>query len=340
MSARTVIVVVLALVFGLSAAVLVHLALNQAPSDVDTDKVDYVIAKEDIPAGVVVTRELLTSKSYPKHMKPADGFQKFEEVVNDEKPRSTTIPIYKGEPIVAQKLTKPGEARTVSSFLEKGWRAISIPIADPSAGLGGWLKPRDKVDVLLTLTSKGSDEEMGINDGGATTSTLLQNVEVLAVGAILDPTQTVQSDKGREARFRTVTLKVKPEQAVQLQMGATQGILHLVLRNPNDDEDSQVAVATRLSIHGMQNAANQDNQGANSMDDRLAAIEKRLTERFEERLRAIEETDTPGLEDLSGPGRRKRETKMVFIRALRGGHHSFISVPVPVKKDKDDEGSN
>ena len=88
--------------------------------------------------------------------------------------------------------------------------------------------PDNRVDVLLTTRDHGIDNGTG---GGATT-TLLQNVEVLAVDRRLDKEEDGETELTEP---KSVTLLVTPDQAAKLDLGMNMGTLHLSLRNPEDE---------------------------------------------------------------------------------------------------------
>jgi Flp pilus assembly protein CpaB len=113
-----------------------------------------------------------------------------------------------------------------------------------AAGVGGFVRPGDKVDVLLTTTPTAQDDT-----GGGVTTTLLQNVQVLAVAQRLDSLDAT----GKEPKFdptdvRGVTLLVSPDQAAKLDLGMNRGILHLALRNPKDEREARTSPATLAQL--------------------------------------------------------------------------------------------
>jgi Flp pilus assembly protein CpaB len=102
------------------------------------------------------------------------------------------------------------------------------------------IQPRAHVDVLFTRT--GSMAE-------AITSTILEDVVVLAMGRVTEvtpapaapttTTTTVQTNVNRSA-----TLLVTPEQARVLELAKNQGRISLALRNPLDRSASATRAAT------------------------------------------------------------------------------------------------
>jgi Flp pilus assembly protein CpaB len=110
--------------------------------------------------------------------------------------------------------------------------------------VGGFLLPGNHADVLLTTSGSGPNDSTG---GGATT-TLLQNIKVMAVAQRLD---APDSNKVDPAEVTTVTLLVTPDQAAKLDLGMNKGTLHLSLRNPGDkaEADTRPATMAQLRFH-------------------------------------------------------------------------------------------
>jgi len=122
-----------------------------------------------------------------------------------------------------------------------GMRAISIETTDEIA-VAGLIRPGDRVDVQVVYP--GEDALSGARrDGRSRASTLLQMVEVLAVGAVVvgeppDPGGT----SAPPPPARTVTLALVPTQVSTLSLAKNTGTLYLSLRNP---EDKGLAEATQ-----------------------------------------------------------------------------------------------
>jgi pilus assembly protein CpaB len=87
------------------------------------------------------------------------------------------------------------------------------------------VQPGSKVDVLFTRPG---------NMAEAITSTILQNVKVLAVGRSLFPNQAVDP---KASKMPVATLLVTPEDAQKLELAKNEGKISLSLRNPLDAKD-------------------------------------------------------------------------------------------------------
>ncbi len=120
-------------------------------------------------------------------------------------------------------------------------RAYSVKVPDVAQGVAGFILPGNRVDVLISLGEiSGSNET-----GGGSTTTLLQNVEILAVDQKMD----APSDNKVDTKdLRSVTLLVNPQQANLLDLGQNKGMLHLALRNLEDNKAAQTKPATLIDL--------------------------------------------------------------------------------------------
>jgi pilus assembly protein CpaB len=225
---------VLALVFGGSAAVGVrqYVGAGAAPRP---DLVPVVVAKINIPRGMLVSADLISTRQYPKDLVPAGAVLKNEDALD----RSTFTSLAKDEPILESKLSPKGQ-RGLASLVADGMRAFTIT-TNVASGVAGFILPGNKVDVLLTV-SGGAGTEI---TGGGSTTTLLQNVEILAVD---QKVEAPAENKVEANDLRSVTLLVNPSQAAKLSLGQTKGTLHLTLRNPNDKSPASARPTTVYDI--------------------------------------------------------------------------------------------
>ena len=132
-------------------------------------------------------------------------------------------PILAGEPIVPGKIVRGGEGGYLSVTLLPGMRAVAIPLT-PQTGVGGFILPGDRVDVLVTRREAAN--------GAAATATVepvLRNVQVLAID------QQVQAPKNAKSLVGgSATLEV-PAADVEVLLGAEgHGDVTLTLRSYAD----------------------------------------------------------------------------------------------------------
>ena len=232
------IVLVASLVAGLLAALLTRVYISAKDAEVREMKESLVARyggemwvlcfKREVPGGTVLSKSDLQLKKVPVvgMQGQAVGEESFSDVVGRKllyghKAFDTLFwaDVEGGNPT----------AGGLSADIKKQMRAVSINCAG-AASVSGMVKPNDHVDVIgtfdLTDPAKASSKAKAI-----VTSTILQNVLVLAIGKQTAKTRAQDSAAG----YATVTLEVTPREAEMLAFAEQmKGRLVLTLRNRND----------------------------------------------------------------------------------------------------------
>jgi len=139
------------------------------------------------------------------------------------------------EPVLATRVTDPGEMAGLTGKLEKGMRAFAIKV-DVTSGVSGFLMPDDRVDVYWT----GAGSE-----GTEITRLIESSVKLIAVD------QTSNDDRSVSATVaRTVTVAVNPEQVGRLAQAQATGRLALSLVGTADDTLGEPIEVTSNDITG------------------------------------------------------------------------------------------
>ncbi|TPM93431.1 Flp pilus assembly protein CpaB [Mesorhizobium sp. B2-1-3A] len=227
MRANTVIMIVLAGVFGVLAVVLANIWLaNQRSAMAQTNDVQrdtVVVAAVALKFGDTLSADKLREVAWPSGAVPAGAFKTAEELLTKDVPagggpKQALQAIGVNEPVLASKITGPGQRATLSAVLGEGMKAVSIRVNDV-LGVAGFVFPGDRVDVLLTRTVRGND--------GADQSfvdVLLQSMKVLAVDQVAD------ASKDSPTVVKSVTLEASTKDAQKLTLAAGAGQLSLALR--------------------------------------------------------------------------------------------------------------
>ncbi|MDP9783879.1 Flp pilus assembly protein CpaB [Pseudomonas fluorescens] len=226
MSSRTLPLIGVSLVMGLGAAWMadswLSARLNATPDD---HLRSVVVATVEIPFGQMVEAQQVTTVRMPMDTIPDDAFNSSEQAVG----KIATFDILRGDIVRGARLSEHLGGSTLASLIAPDKRAISVRV-DDVVGVGGFLLPGNRVDVLATkTTSAGSNSAMS--------RTLLENLRVLAVD------QTAGTDKTQPVVVRAVTLEMSATEAEALVTAQTEGKLQLALRNPLNLEKKTVAVA-------------------------------------------------------------------------------------------------
>jgi pilus assembly protein CpaB len=229
-----------AVVFGLLAVFIAQVWLNnqadmQAKHMHANDKVvpmqTLVVAKRTLHYGTALTSSMLREIPWPEQAMPAGAFHKIDDILSGGK-RVVLSAIEANEPILAVKITGPGERATLSALVHKGMKAVTIRVNDVE-GVGGFIMPGDHVDVALT-------RQLAKNQ--ATTQVILQDARVLAVDQIANQ----RADKA--VIPKSVTLEVDTIDAQKLRLAASVGTLSLLLRKAGETKDQSTYAITLKNL--------------------------------------------------------------------------------------------
>ncbi|MGI9352873.1 MAG: Flp pilus assembly protein CpaB [Rhizobiaceae bacterium] len=189
------------------------LAANK-PKD---DSQYIVVAAEPLRFGERLSKSKVKRIKWPAGSRPAGSFTSITDVIGSDEDtvRFVMAAIETDEPVLANKITLPGQRAKLSSALSQGKKAVSIRVNDV-LGVAGFVLPGDRVDIMLTR---------GRRDRNSYVDVLLQGVKVLAIDQIAD------DRKDNPSVVRTVTLEVSTAEAQKLTLAANVGTLSLALRN-------------------------------------------------------------------------------------------------------------
>lgn len=234
------IVLLIAVVFGLLAAVLTRTYLTAKNSEYQELRdrfvkrhgtIDVLCYGKDIPGGTVLQRSDLKVKTVPRS--GLQGHALTEENVADIIGRKLTTGRRQYE-IVFWSDIEGGNpsAGGLAADIRKKMRAVSINCSG-SASVSGMVKPNDHVDVIATFSfpKTAADGKTVIQE--LVTCTILQNVLVLATGK--ETAKTAQALNFGGTSYASVTLEVTPREAEMLVFAEQiKGRISLALRNRND----------------------------------------------------------------------------------------------------------
>jgi len=203
-----------AVAFALIAATLATAWMKSRVDAVEASSknlTSVVVAARDVPMGKRIEREDLRTVRTSTEGSPADAFRDVAEVIG----QVSRSPLYAGEVLVARRLSEYAGGSALAAVLKPGMRAVAIRV-DDVIGVGGFVLPENRVDVISTFSKNGS----------TTAETIVRDVRVLAVDQRSDAT----SDG--PVVGRAVTLEVTPADAEKIAVARQRGVIQLSLRNP------------------------------------------------------------------------------------------------------------
>ncbi len=226
----------------LSAALLTWFLYSSAKAPRVEKTVAIVAAARDLPAGTRLRKEDLKLVHVPEKDMPKAALAEARQAID----HPLLFPVNVNDPITATRIAGTAGVEGLPSAIEIGKRAISVPITDAS-GVSGLIQPRAHVDVLFTRP--GSLTE-------AVTTTILENVVVLAIGRTTETTNSstpaaATAQAAARPPAQSATLLVTPEQSRKLELAKNEGKISLALRNPLDHTFAADAGATTSqSLYG------------------------------------------------------------------------------------------
>ncbi len=235
MRASTVVMIGFALVFGLLAVFIAQAWLNNQAAmrakSMEANKKPVttqtiVVASQPLRFGAELNASMLKEMPWPQEALPAGAFHKIKDVLTGRRVVLTAIEA--NEPVLALKITGAGERATLSALVHKGMKAVTIRVNDVE-GVGGFVLPGDRVDVVLTRT---------IDKGSATTEVVLQNARVLATD------QSADDRVSKAAVAKSVTLEVSTVEAQKVWLASSVGNLSLLLRKAGETAEARTRKIT------------------------------------------------------------------------------------------------
>lgn len=214
-------------------------ALAQERSERNTIQTTSVfVATRPLVYGEKLAKDDVRAIEWPASAVPEGAFTDvamlFPEDTFDQ--RFVRRAMEKDEPIMAVKVTEPGEEVGVISRLERGMRAFAISV-DVASGVSGFLRPGDHVDVYWT----------GIVDGarGEVTKLIQTGVKLIAID------QSASKDEAETRIARTVTVAVSPQQVASLAQAQSTGRLTLSLVGYEDETVAEAIEIDQRMLLGL-----------------------------------------------------------------------------------------
>jgi len=221
----------LALALGFLTSIEVYKRMQSKTGAPAEPGVQVIVAANDLQVGARIEEHDIKIITIPANALPPNTPRKKSDVIG----RGVIIPITQGEFILSTKLAGENAGAGLPSLIPPGMRAVSVRVNDV-VSVAGFVTPGTRVDVLLTGTPTGGAEQQ--------TTTVLQNIAVLASGRTLERTST-----GEAQNTPVITLLVTPDDAQKLTLAATEGHIQLSLRNPLDTKASDVAASSARGLY-------------------------------------------------------------------------------------------
>jgi pilus assembly protein CpaB len=184
--------------------------------------VQVLVSNADLSWGTKLAPEMMQLQEFPSGAIPEGHFTSLEAI----KDRVIMVDLKRNELLLESKLAPLGTTSGgVAAVTDIDKRAMSVKV-DDVIGVAGFIKPGDRVDVMVTIEPEGGKQ------ANMMSKMILENVKVLATG-----TQMERKGKDEEPKpVQVITVEVNVEEAEKLALASTQGRLRLALRNPLNKE--------------------------------------------------------------------------------------------------------
>ena len=167
-----------ALVVALFASVIAYRVLQRRAERTEAvaETQQVAVAAVGLSPGMEIRKEMVSVTSFLAKSMPVESI--FTNPA-DLEGRVVLSPVQTGEPIFRSRVTGPDSSGAgVSALVAVGKRAMAVRV-DKIIGVSGFIRPQNRVDVLVTLGNP-SDK------GESITKTVLENMLVLAAGTELE----------------------------------------------------------------------------------------------------------------------------------------------------------
>src|SRR5580700_3395926 len=228
---RLLLIGILALALGFFASVYVYRNLQSKSGSSNEPGIDVIVAADDLQVGARVEEHDIKIIRIPASDLPPGAPRRRADVLG----HGVIVPISKGEFILPNRLAGENAGSGLPSLIPPGMRAVSVRVNEV-VSVAGFVTPGTRVDVLLTGTPGAGGEQE--------TTTVLQNVAVLASGHTLERTAT-----GEAQTTAVITLLVSPDDAQRLTLASSEGHIQLALRNPLDTRQDEVPASNSRGLY-------------------------------------------------------------------------------------------
>ncbi|HEX3011822.1 MAG TPA: Flp pilus assembly protein CpaB [Syntrophomonadaceae bacterium] len=188
------------------------------------DESNVVVACQKVTAGTRITSSMVRIAKMPlKYIHP--GAVTVSSTAVD---KYAATDLYPDQVVLKEQLTSARKSNEMKYKIPEGKRAMTIEISQVS-GVAGYLKPGSRIDMIICFKPEtGNDLTQSL--------TLLQNIEVLAVGS--------QVQKSNETSNKdNITLAVTPQEAQWVTLAENTGKIKLTLRPANDNNNVPIGIS-------------------------------------------------------------------------------------------------
>jgi len=196
---------------------------------IKSENEEILVAKSDLVPGSFVLKEKLEWQEWPEDAINEHMLKKGDVKIDEFIGSVVRARIPAGQPVVPSSMVQSGEQGFLAAVLAPGMRAVTVPL-NATSGVGGFVFPGDKVDLLLSIILKPEDKNSDLKRDFYFTETLLKDVRVIGKD------QSAVQVEGEAKIAKSATLEVTPKQAETVALATMVGKLSLSLRSLGDED--------------------------------------------------------------------------------------------------------
>ena len=193
-----------------------------------------VVAAKDLNVGSKLQTGDVREIELPASALPVGYFPETAKVVG----RGVIANIAKNEVLLDSKVAAENAGAGLPAMIPPNMRAVSVQVNEWTS-VAGFVTPGTRVDVLLTGSPTHNPSSSDVM-----TTTVLENIEVLAAGQKIQP-----NGEGKPEKVPVITLLVSPEDAQKLTLASMEGKIQLSLRNPSDGNKKDATPIRNASLY-------------------------------------------------------------------------------------------
>ena len=190
-----------------------------------------LVARKPLPVGTIIDAESLAFQAWPKELVQNAYYTEGAPDADISKLLGTVVrnEVTAGQPLTRGSIVAPGDRGFLAAALGPGMRAVTVPTDEKTGGVGGFIFPGDRVDLMLTqdVAGGGSGPPLKVSE------TIIRNLRVLAIDQRVD--SKTEDGKNVIVKAETVTLEATPRIAEKIAVARTMGELTLSLRSIADN---------------------------------------------------------------------------------------------------------
>jgi Flp pilus assembly protein CpaB len=225
---------------------------------------------QDVPRGSAIDEINLRELNFPFDLAPKDAVVDKQDLIG--RVPHTGVPA--NVPVLSSMLLAKGT--TAGIHVPAGFRAIAVKI-DEASGVDNHLQPSCHVDVVGYFQIKNNVT----NKQETIARTIVENVEVAAVGPRLAPDAPEKGGDPKEKKTKTeqakparaVTLLVKPEQVPIIHLAEQKGEIKLSMRGDDDSTSGSLGSTKTVKDYDVTGVgAPKQEEDKGSMSDLLTSL--------------------------------------------------------------------